>query len=132
MADIAFFGIATPACAFAFKPGNPYFECSLPNDGKPDVAAGKARLAQTKWAAGFTFEMIVPARPQWAEAAQVVAADLAKIGIIANVKPLPDADITTRIRAKNYELVFFRNAVQTPILQLRNCATGSSPAAPGW
>lgn len=120
VADIGFFGIPEPACAYAFKPGNPYFQCSLPNDGRPDVAAAKARLAQTRWAGGFAFEMIVPARPQWAEAAQVVAADLAKIGITANVKPLPDADITTRIRAKNYELVFFRNAVQTPILQLRN------------
>lgn len=120
VADIGFFGIPEPACAYAFKPGNPYFQCSLPNDGRPDVAAAKARLAETAWPTGFSFEMIVPARPQWAEAAQVVAADLAKIGITANVKPLPDADITTRIRARNYELVFFRNAVQTPILQLRN------------
>ena len=36
------------------------------------------------------------------------------------LRPLPDADVVSRIRAKNYELVFFRNAVQTPILQLRN------------
>ena len=120
VADIGFFGIPQPACAYAFRPGNPYFQCSLPNDGRPDAVAAKARLAQTKWANGFSFEMIVPARPQWAEAAQVVAAELAKIGITANVRPLPDADITTRIRAKNFELVFFRNAVQTPILQLRN------------
>ena len=120
LADVGFFGIPEPACAYAFKPGNPYFQCSLPNDGRPDLAAAKARLAETKWPNGFSFEMIVPARPQWAEAAQVVAADLAKIGITATVKPLPDADITTRIRARNYELVFFRNAVQTPILQLRN------------
>ena len=34
MADIGFFGIAEPACAYAFKPGNPYFQCSLPNDGR--------------------------------------------------------------------------------------------------
>ena len=120
VADIGFFGIPEPACALAFKPGNPYHQCSLPNDGRPDVAAAKARLAQTAWPNGFAFEMIVPARPQWAEAAQVVAADLAKIGITANVKPLPDTDILTRLRARNYELVFFRNAVQTPILQLRN------------
>jgi peptide/nickel transport system substrate-binding protein len=120
VADIGFFGIPEPACAFMFKPGNPYFQCTLPNDGRPDLKAAKARLAETKWASGFSFEMIVPARPQWAEAAQVIAADLAKIGITATVKPLPDADITTRIKAKNYELVFFRNAVQTPILQLRN------------
>lgn len=120
MATVAFFGIAEPACAYAFKPGNPYFACSLPNNGVADVAAAKARLAQTKFAKGFAFEMIVPARPQWAEAAQVLAADLAKIGITANVKPLPDADISTRIRAKNYELVFFRNAASTPILQLQN------------
>ena len=120
LADVGFFGIPEPACTYQFKPGNPYFQCSLPNDGKPDVAAAKARLAETKWASGFSFEMIVPARPQWAEAAQVVAADLAKIGITANVRPLPDAEITTRIRSKAYELVFFRNAVQTPILQLRN------------
>lgn len=120
LADIGFFGIPEPACAYAFKPGNPYFQCSLPNDGKPDLAAAKAKLAETKWPDGFTFEMIVPARPQWAEAAQVVAADLAKIGITAVVKPLPDAEITTRIRSKAFELVFFRNAVQTPILQLRN------------
>ena len=120
LADVGFFGIPQPACAYAFKPGNPFHQCSLPNDGRQDLAAAKARLGQTAWASGFSFEMIVPARPQWAEAAQVVAADLSKIGITANVKPLPDADITTRIRAKNYELVFFRNAVQTPILQLRN------------
>ncbi len=120
VAEIGFFGIPEPACAYAFKPGNPYFQCSLPNDGRPDLAAAKAMLAQSGRPNGFTFEMIVPARPQWAEAAQVVAADLAKIGITAIVKPLPDADITPRIRAKNYELVFFRNAVQTPILQLRN------------
>jgi len=120
MATIAFFGIAEPACAFAFKPGNPYFACSLPNNGVADVAAAKAQLAQTPFAKGFAFEMIVPARPQWAEAAQVLAADLAKIGITANVKPLPDADISTRIRARNYELVFFRNAAATPILQLQN------------
>ncbi len=120
MATIAFFGIAEPACAYAFKPGNPYFKCSLPNDGNPDLAAAKAKLAETQWARGFEFEMIVPARPQWAEAAQVIAADLAKIGITANVKPLPDADISTRIRARNYELVFFRNAAATPILQLQN------------
>ena len=44
------------------------------------------------------------------------------------MKPLPDADITTRIRARNYELVFFRNAVQTPLLQP---GTGSIRAAPG-
>ena len=99
LAEVGFFGIPEPACAYAFKPGNPYFQCSLPNDGRPDVAAAKARLAETRWPNGFAFEMIVPARPQWAEAAQVVAADLAKIGVTANVKPLPDADITTRIRA---------------------------------
>lgn len=120
MADIAFFGIATPACAFAFKPGNPYFQCSLPNDGVADLEGAKALMATTEWPNGFEFEMIVPARPQWAEAAQVLAADLAKIGITANVKPLPDADITTRIKAKDYELVFFRNAAATPILQLQN------------
>ena len=120
MTEIAFFGIAEPACAYAFKPGNPYFACTLPNNGTPDLAAAKAKLAETKWAKGFEFEMIVPARPQWAEAAQVVAADLAKLGITANVKPLPDADISTRIRARNYELVFFRNAAATPILQLQN------------
>jgi peptide/nickel transport system substrate-binding protein len=120
LAEIGFFGIPEPACAYAFKPGNPYHQCSLPEDGRPNLAAAKSLLAETKWPSGFAFEMIVPARPQWAEAAQVVAADLAKIGINAAVKPLPDADITTRIRARNYELVFFRNAVQTPILQLRN------------
>lgn len=120
MADIAFFGIAEPACAFAFKPGNPYFACSLPNNGAPDVAGARARLAETRWARGFQFEMIVPARPQWAEAAQVLASDLARIGITAKIVPLPDADISTRIRARNYELVFFRNAAATPILQLQN------------
>jgi len=120
MADIAFFGIAEPACAYMFKPGNPLHRCTLPNDGRPDVAAARARLAETRWANGFTFEMIVPARPQWAEAAQVVASDLARIGITANVRPLPDADITTRIRARNYELVLFRNAAPTPTLQLQN------------
>jgi len=120
MADIAFFGIAEPACAFAFKPGNPYFACSLPNNGVQDIAAARARLAETRWATGFTFEMIVPARPQWAEAAQVLASDLARIGITAKIVPLPDPDISTRIRARNYELVFFRNAAATPILQLQN------------
>jgi peptide/nickel transport system substrate-binding protein len=120
LADVGFFGIPEPACAYAFKPGNPFFQCSLPGAGVQNLAAARAMLGQTAWASGFSFEMIVPARPQWAEAAQVVAADLAKIGINAIVRPLPDTDILARLRARNYELIFFRNAVQTPILQLRN------------
>ena len=48
LADIGFFGIPEPACAYAFKPGNPYFQCSLPNDGRPDLTAAKARLAETQ------------------------------------------------------------------------------------
>lgn len=120
IAEIGFFGIPEPACAFQFKPGNPYHQCSLPGDGKQDLAAAKALLAETNWPNGFEFEMILPARAQWPEAAQVVAAELAKVGINAVVRPLPDAEVTSRMRSKNYELVFFRNVVQTPILQLRN------------
>jgi peptide/nickel transport system substrate-binding protein len=33
LADIGFFGIPEPACAYQFKPGNPFHQCSLPDEG---------------------------------------------------------------------------------------------------
>ena len=80
LAEVGFFGIRSRPARTRSSPGIPT-SSALPNDGRPDVNAAKARLAETRWPNGFAFEMIVPARPQWAD--QVVAADLAKIGVTA-------------------------------------------------
>jgi ABC-type transport system substrate-binding protein len=55
-----------------------------------DLAAAKAELAKSSVPGGFTVEWTYPnSGPELGRAAQAIAADLAKIGVTANVKEVP-------------------------------------------
>ncbi len=120
VAKIGFFGTVAPACANTFRVGNPYFLCALPNQGKQNLVLAKKLLAQSGTPNGFSFELIVWARPAWPEAALIIAQDLAKIGITANVIVKQDTVAIADLVAGNYEMQFSGNNAPTPILQMLN------------
>lgn len=120
VAKVAFFGTVAPSCANTFRKGNPYFVCALPNQGRQDLTLAKENLAKSKTPNGFEFNMMVNARPAWPEAALLIAADLAKIGIKANVQVFPDAVINQKLASGDYEMAFTGNVQPTPILQMLN------------
>jgi peptide/nickel transport system substrate-binding protein len=120
IAKVAFFGTVAPSCANTFRKGNPYFVCALPNQGRQDLELARELLAKSKTPKGFEMNLMVNARPAWPEAALMVAADLAKIGIKANVQVFPDAVINQKLGNADYEMAFTGNVQPTPILQMLN------------
>jgi peptide/nickel transport system substrate-binding protein len=120
VAKIAFFGTVLPSCAQTFIKGNPYHQCVLPNQGKQDLVLAKKLLAEAGNPSGFSFDMTVWARPAWAESAQIMAQDLAKVGIIANITVKQDTVAIADMNAGKYEMMFSGNNAPTPYLQLAN------------
>jgi len=120
VAKVAFFGTVLPSCAQTFIKGNPYHQCVLPNDGKQDLALAKKLLAEAGNPNGFSFNMIVWARPGWPEAAQIIAQDLAKVGITANITVKQDTVAIADLSSGNFEVQFSGNNAPTPYLQLAN------------
>lgn len=120
VADIAFFRTVLPSCAQTFIKGNPYHQCVLPNNGKQDLALARKLLAEAGNPGGFSFEMQVWARPSWAEAAQLIAQDLAKVGIVAKITVIQDTVAIANLNSGNYDMQFSGNNAPTPYLQLAN------------
>jgi len=120
VAKVAFFQTVAPSCANTFRKGNPYFVCALPNQGRQDLKLAKELLAKSKTPNGFEFNLMVNARPGWPEAALLMAADVAKIGIKMNVQVFPDAVINQKLGSADYEMAFSGNIQPTPILQMLN------------
>ena len=120
VARIGFFNTVAPSCANTFRMGNPYFQCALPNQGKQDLVLAKQLLAKSATPNGFTMDLTVWNRPAWPEAAQIIAADLAKIGITANIIVKQDTVAIADMTAGNYQMEFSGNNAATPILQMLN------------
>ena len=120
VAKVAFFNTVLPSCAQTFIKGNPYHQCVLPNQGKQDLALAKKLLAEAGNPSGFTFDMTVWARPAWPEAAQLIAQDLAKVGITANITVKQDTVAIADMGAGKFEMMFSGNNAPTPYLQLAN------------
>lgn len=120
VADVAFFGTVLPSCSQTFIKGNPYHQCVLPNNGKQDLVLAKKLLTQAGNPTGFSFELTVWARPAWPEAAQIIAQDLAKVGIRANITVKQDTVAIADLNSGNYEMQFSGNNAPTPYLQLAN------------
>lgn len=120
VADVAFFGTVLPSCAQTFIKGNPYHQCVLPNNGKQDLALAKKLLAEAGNPSGFSFDMTVWARPAWPEAAQIIAQDLAKVGIQAKITVKQDTVAIADLNSGNFEMQFSGNNAPTPYLQLAN------------
>jgi len=64
--------------------------------------------------------MTVWARPAWPEAAQLMAQDLAKVGITANITVKQDTVAIADMNSGNFEMQFSGNNAPTPYLQLAN------------
>ena len=120
VAKVAFFNTVLPSCAQTFIKGNPYHQCVLPNQGKQDLALAKKLLAQAGNPNGFAFDMTVWARPAWPEAAQLIAQDLAKVGITANITVKQDTVAIADMNAGKFQMMFSGNNAPTPYLQLLN------------
>ncbi len=120
VAKVAFFGTVLPSCSQTFIKGNPYHQCVLPNDGKQDLALARKLLGEAGNPNGFNFELIVWARPGWVEAAQLIAQDLAKVGINAKITAKQDTVAIADLNSGNYEMQFSGNNAPTPYLQLAN------------
>ncbi len=118
VAKVAFFGTVLPSCAQTFIKGNPYHQCVLPNDGKQDLALAKKLLAEAGNPSGFSFDLTVWARPAWPEAAQLIAQDLAKVGITMNITVKQDTVAIADLNSGSYEMQFSGNNAPTPYLQL--------------
>lgn len=120
VAKVAFFGTVAPSCANTFRKGNPYFLCALPNQGRQDLDLAKKLLAKSGTPNGFSFDLTVWARPAWPEAAQIIAQDLAKIGIKANIVVKQDTVAIQDLTSGNFEMQFSGNNGPTPIIQMLN------------
>lgn len=118
VAKVAFFGTVLPSCAQTFIKGNPYHQCTLPNDGKQDLALAKKLLAEAGNPNGFTFDLVSWARPGWPEASLIIKEDLAKVGIIANVSVKDAGAAQADLNSGSYQVQFAGNNAPTPYLQL--------------
>ncbi len=115
-------GNMAPAnCGMQFNLNNPTYVCSLPKDGKRDVAAARKLMKEAGYAAGFKMKMAVPNRVMWGDAALVIKDNLSRIGIDVTIDLQPDATISHYLSVqRNYEIMFFRNGAATPLLQFAN------------
>jgi len=118
--QVAFFGLMTPACTQFFQTNNPYFRCSLPNDGKQDLKLARELLAKAGNPSGFTFTLNPWNRPGWVEAANIIAANLKEVGITTNVVPQADAVAIASATSGDFQMQFTGNNSPSPILQMQN------------
>ena len=106
----AFGGISAPARGFQYPGPREGLE-NLPFEGKRNLQAARDLLAQTPFADGFSTSLQTwGQRAGWTDAALVIAANLAELGIEAQVNPLEDAVATANLRAGRYEMQFSGNA----------------------
>ncbi len=106
----AFGGISAPARGFQYPGPREGLE-NLPFEGKRNLQAARDLLAETPFAGGFSTSLQTwGQRAGWTDAALVIAANLAELGIEAGVDPLEDAVASANLRAGRYELQFSGNA----------------------
>ena len=105
VADVAFAGLVKPLTSF-------WYDCNfcplgmLPNGGVQDVEAAKKLMAEAN-VTEITADMLVSStRGGWKEAATLVAADLAKIGVKLAVKPVDEANWNGAVAKEDFEAVY--------------------------
>jgi ABC-type transport system substrate-binding protein len=120
IAKIAFLRTVKESCSNTFRAGNPYFQCALPNEGKQNLTLARQLLAKSATPNGFKFDLTVWNRPGWPDAALIIAQDLAKIGITANIIVKQDTVAIQDLTSGNFDMQFSGNNSPTPILQMLN------------
>jgi peptide/nickel transport system substrate-binding protein len=107
IADVAFMGLVNPLTSFWYKCPDICPDGMLPNGGVQDVEAAKALMAEAGVGPeGISAEMLVSStRGGWKEAAQLVAEDLAQIGVNFTVAPVDEATWNGAVANDNFEAV---------------------------
>ncbi len=109
IAQAATFGTAQPADSF-FPPSLQYYDKSITVLGY-DVAAAKAEMAQSKFAGGFTTELLVPASNQsWNQMAQILQEALKAINITVKIRSIETAAYKAAFAKFDYEMMI-NNAI---------------------
>jgi len=118
----AFAGLSKPVCGMQFEVKNPTYLCSLPGDGKRNIAAAKKLLADAGYPNGFKVLMHVPNRIFWQDAAQIVKDSLKLVKIDVTIEMVtPDSNIGPNvINKREWEMMWFGNNAATGTLQLSN------------
>lgn len=109
IAQAATFGTAQPADSF-FPPSLQYYDGSIKVLGY-DVAAAKAEMAQSKFAGGFTTELLIPASNQsWNQIAQILQESLKAINITVKLRSIETAAYKAAFAKFDYEMMI-NNAI---------------------
>ena len=109
IAQAATFGTAEPAGSF-FPPSLQYYDGSVTLLGY-DVVAAKAEMAQSKFAGGFTTELLVPASNQsWNQMAQILQEALKAIDITVKIRSIETAAYKAAFEKFDYEMMI-NNAI---------------------
>ena len=109
IAQAATFGTAQPADSF-FPPSLQYYDGSIKVLGY-DVDAAKAEMAQSKFAGGFTTELLIPASNQsWNQMAQILQEALKAVNITVKLRSIETAAYKAAFAKFDYEMMI-NNAI---------------------
>ena len=109
IAQAATFGTAQPADSF-FPPSLQYYDGSITTLGY-DVAAAKAEMAQSKFAGGFSTELLIPASNQsWNQIAQILQEALKAVNITVTLRSIETAAYKAAFEKFDYEMMI-NNAI---------------------
>jgi peptide/nickel transport system substrate-binding protein len=103
LVQAASFGTARPGNSF-FPPSLEYYDANTPTLAY-SLSQAKAELAKSAYPHGFSTKLLVSAGDQtYAEFAQLIQADLGKIGIKVSITSLDHAAFETTFQKYNYDM----------------------------
>ena len=109
ISQAATFGTAQPADSF-FPPSLQYYDGTI-TVLNYDVAAAKAEIAQSKFASGFSTEILVPSSDQsWNQTAQILQEALKAINITVKIRSIETAAYKKAFFGFDYEIAI-NNAI---------------------
>lgn len=109
ISQAATFGTGQPADSF-FPPTLQYYDATIKVLGY-DVAAAKAEMAQSKFPAGFSTEILIPASNQsWNQTAQILQEALKAINITVKINSVETAAYKVAFQKFDYQM-FINNAI---------------------
>lgn len=126
MGQVAFFGDVSPGCSITWA-NSPLATCAIPTRTKQDLDKAKALLKEAGYENGIdpatkapiAFNLTVFNRPGWADAASLLAADWAKVGIKATVIPQLDSVGSAAQTSGDFNVQLSGGTGQIPTLLLR-------------
>lgn len=133
VADKAFLGLVSPLTSFWYDCGPELCPPNmLPNGGIQDVEAAKALMAEAG-VESIEAEMLVSStRGGWKEAATLIAADLAEIGVNLTVSPVDEATWNGATANDNFEAIFNGGASSPQITMSSWVGNGFSATHSGY